>query len=53
MAELSQYVESKHLTAELAARLTGYFKFQYQKAVENRASSSVPLPRCAPASPPP
>ena len=45
MEELSQYIESKQLSSELSSRLINYFKFQYQKAVENRASSSVPLPR--------
>lgn len=47
MEELAQYIESKQFSAELSARLISYFKFQHQKAVENRASASVPLPRCA------
>ena len=45
MEELARFVESKNLTPELAHRLFNHFNFQYQKAVENRASSSVPLPR--------
>jgi hypothetical protein len=45
MEELLQYAENKHLSVELSTRLTNYFKFQYQKAVENRASSAVTLPR--------
>lgn len=45
MEELARFVEAKNLTPELAHRLFNHFNFQYQKAVENRASSSVPLPR--------
>ena len=50
MEELARFVEAKNLTPELAHRLYNHFNFQYQKAVENRASSSVPLPRCSIAS---
>ena len=45
MEQLRQFVERKNLTTELALRLYGHFEFQYQKAIENRASSSVKLPR--------
>ena len=45
MEELAQYIEGKQFSTELSTRLANYFKFQYQKAVENRASSLVPLPR--------
>ena len=47
MEELRQFIENKNLTPELASRLLGHFEFQYQKAVENRASSAVNLPRYA------
>ena len=49
LEELARFVEGKNLTPELAHRLYNHFNFQYQKAVENRASSSVPLPRFGPA----
>jgi hypothetical protein len=45
MEELSRFIESKQFAPELAFRLVNHFNFQYQKAVENRASASVPLPR--------
>jgi len=45
MEELDQFIENKKLTMELGNRLRSYFEFQYQKMVENRASSSVRLPR--------
>ena len=48
MEDLQQFTENKNLPAELTARLSGHFEFQYQKAIENRASSSVRLPRSEP-----
>jgi hypothetical protein len=45
LSELARFAERKQLTPELTGRLMGHFKFQYQKAVENQASASVPLPR--------
>ena len=47
MEELHQFVEAKHLPPDLAGRVVRHFEFQYQKAVENRASASVELPRPA------
>ena len=48
LEELQQFVERKNLTTDLTARLFGHFEFQYQKDIENRASSSVRLPRSRP-----
>jgi hypothetical protein len=45
MEDLGHFVDSNHLSPELSARLFSHFHFQNQKAIENRASSSVPLPR--------
>ena len=45
MEELQQFVEGKHLPQDLANRVVKHFEFQHQKAVENRASLSVQLPR--------
>ena len=45
MEALAQFVDVKNLPQDLSGRLFNYFKFQHQKAVENRASSSVELPR--------
>ena len=45
MEELRQFIEVKNLPPDLSIRLCKHFEFQYQKAVENRASSSVRLPR--------
>ena len=47
MEELHQFIENKHLSPELALRLTKHFEFQYQKAVDNRAGSLIQLPRSA------
>jgi hypothetical protein len=45
MEELHEFIESKHLPPDLSNRVVKHFEFQYQKAVENRASASVQLPR--------
>ncbi len=45
MEELHEFLESKHLPPDLAGRVVRHFEFQHQKAVENRASASVQLPR--------
>ena len=45
MEDLQQFIESKLLPPDLANRVVKHFEFQHQKAVENRASSSVRLPR--------
>jgi hypothetical protein len=45
MEELHQFIESKHLPPEIAARLARHFEFQYQKARENRANALIQLPR--------
>jgi hypothetical protein len=45
MEELGHFVDGNHISPELSARLFSHFSFQNQKAIENRASSSVPLPR--------
>ena len=45
LEELARFAEDKNLPQELGTRLFKYFEFQYQKAVENRASSSIQLPR--------
>ena len=45
MEELHEFIENKHLPPDLAGRVVQHFEFQQQKAVENRASASVQLPR--------
>ncbi len=45
MEELHQFIESKQLPPDLANRAVKHFEFQNQKAVENRAHTSVTLPR--------
>ncbi len=45
MEELQHFIESKQLPSDLASRVVKHFEFQNQKAVENRASTLVPLPR--------